>query len=537
MMYASMHAIASTRHFTKFCLLLVSSVAMYAASDVRLVDAAKNNDVRTVRALISQKADAKAADVDGTTALHWAAQNGSVEIVDALLAAGANAKAANRYSITPMALAAENGQTAVVERLIKAGVDVNATVGEGQTALMSAALNGNVDSIRALIKAGAQVNAVETFRGQTALMWAAGEGNANAAALLVEFGADVKAKSKGGFTPFLFSVLDNHIEAMKVLLQHGANVGDTAPDGSTALNMAIINGHYDLASALLDMGANPNIQDLNGTPLHSLAWMRKPGTSWEAAGTASEPIPVARPSDKTSALDLAKKLLAKGADPNARITWKETAMTKSLGTTKNPPNVNLGRHHLSFVGSTPFYNAARNGDAVYMKLLVDNGADPKINTAVGVTPLMAASCLDYYEGESPGPLTGVSEVERLEAVKLALKLGGDINAHTSFGSYPMIGSAEFTLLTYPENMDDLLTLGVGDPRWDGMTALHGAVICNQPTILQYLVDQGADLNAKNRLGWTPLMISKGIFMANSKKEFPIAAKILEKALQQKQASR
>ena len=63
---------------------------MYAG-DIRLVEAAKNNDVRTVRALISQKADAKSTDVDGTSALHWAAQNGSVEIADALLAAGADA--------------------------------------------------------------------------------------------------------------------------------------------------------------------------------------------------------------------------------------------------------------------------------------------------------------------------------------------------------------------------------------------------------------------------------------------------------------
>jgi hypothetical protein len=100
----------------------------------------------------------------------------------------------------------------------------------------------------------------------------------------------------------------------------------------------------------------------------------------------------------------------------------------------------------------------------------------------------------------------------------------------------MIGSAEFTLLTYPENMDDLLNLGVGDPRWDGMSAIHGAVLCNQPTILSYLIEKGADVNAKNRLGWTPIMITHGIFMANSKKEFPDARKQLEKALEQKSAS-
>jgi hypothetical protein len=82
------------------------------------------------------------------------------------------------------------------------------------------------------------------------------------------------------------------------------------------------------------------------------------------------------------------------------------------------------------------------------------------------------------------------------------------------------------------NMDDLLELGVGDPRWDGMTALHGAVISNQPSIVQFMIDHGAKLDARNRLGWTPLMMTKGIFMANSKKEFPVEAEMLKKAMAQ-----
>ncbi|MEP6960555.1 MAG: ankyrin repeat domain-containing protein, partial [Acidobacteriota bacterium] len=438
----------------------------------------KKSDAAAVKTLLVQKADVRAVEADGATPLHWAAETGNAEIAGLLLAAGADAKAANRYSITPMALAAEGGHAAVIDQLIKAGVDVNATFGDGQTALMSAALNGNVESVRTLLKNGAQVNAVEKFKGQTALMWAAGEGNTAATALLVEFGADVKAKSKGGFTAFLFAVLNDRIPAMRTLVEHGANLDDRAPDGSTALNMAIINAHLDMASALLDLGADPKIQDLNGTPLHSLMWMRKPGASWEAAGTASDPVPVPRLFDKTSSLDLAKKLIEKGADPNARITWKETVMTKGLGTTKAPPNINLGRHHLSFVGSTPFYNAARNGDAPMMRLLASMGANPNINTEVGVTPLMAAACLDYYEGESPGPTTGVSEAERLAAVKLAIEMGNDINAHTNFGDYPVVGSPETTIMRYPDNVEDLLGLGVGDPRWDGMTAVHGSILCN-----------------------------------------------------------
>jgi ankyrin repeat protein len=514
--------------------MLLMGTPFLCAANGALMDTVKRGDAAGVRALLVKKADVNAPAADSSTPIHWAVKSNNLEIVNLLIDAGANVNAETRYKITPLSLASANGNAAIIERLLKAGVDPNGTSEEGQTALMTAALNGNVAATKMLLSHGAKVNATEPYKGQTALMWAAGEGNVDAAALLIEFGGDVQAQSKAGYTPLLLAVLNNQIGAAKVLLEHGASLEDKARDGSTLLNMAVINAYYDMASVLLDHGANPNVQDANGTPLHSLVWMRKPGTSWEAAATATDPIPVPRASgQKINALQLAEKMLQKGADPNARIAWKEMPMTKGLGTTKNPPNINLGRHYLSFVGSTAFYNAARNGDAPMMRLLVKYKADPSISTAVGVTPLMAAAGLDYYEGETPGPLTGVPEAERLEAVKLALELGNDINAKTHLGDYPMTGTPESMLGQYPDNFDDLANLGIGDPRWDGMTALHGAVISNQPSILQYLVDHGADLNAKSRLGWTALTLTKGIFMANSKKEFPVAAEILKKAMAQK----
>jgi uncharacterized protein len=515
--------------------LLTAAVACAATTsrESQLMDAVKRADANAVRSLLAAGVDVNSAGADSSTALHWAVQNNNLELTDLLLKSGANANAATRYKITPLSLAASNGNTAIIERLLKSGVDANGTSEDGQTALMTASLNGSVDAIKVLLKNGARVNATEPYKGQTALMWAAGEGNSAAAALLIEFGADLKAKSKAGYTALLFAVLNNQIEAAKTLLGHGANVEDKAPDGTTALNMAAVNAYYDLASVLLDYKANPNAPDPRGSTLHTLVWLRKPGTSWEAAALASDPETVPRPTGNVSALQLATKLLEKGANPNARVTWKEMPMTKGLGTTRNPPNINLGRHHLSFVGATPYYAAARNGDVTFMKLLVEHGADPNLNTEVGVTPLMAAAGLDYYEGETPGPLTGVPEAERLEALKLALELGNDINAKTHLGDYPMVGTIESTLAHYPDNMDDLLDLGVGDPRWDGMTALFGAVMSNQPSLVQFLVDRGAKVDVQNRLGWTPLMITKGIFMANSKKEFPVAGEILRKALAQK----
>ena len=118
-----------------------------------------------------------------------------------------------------------------------------------------------------------------------------------------------------------------------------------------------------------------------------------------------------------------------------------------------PPDIVVGRNYLSYVGATPFYLAARNGDVELMRLLAANGADPLIPTVQNVTPLMAASGLGSWEGESPGPLSGTTEAERLEAVKLAYELGGDVNAVTDFGDTPIVGDGVELLRRYPDNLE------------------------------------------------------------------------------------
>lgn len=516
--------------FLIVALLFAATVQLHAAMDPRLKEAVKRGDANAVRALLQAGADVNTADPDGSTPLHLAAEMENLEITNLLLAAGANATAASRYKITPLALAASMGNAAIIDRLLDAGVDPNSTSEEDQTALMSASLNGKTDAIRALLRRGAKINAVESFKGQTALMFAAGNGNTKAVEMLQEFGADLKARSKAGFTALLFAVRNNRMDTVKYLLQHGANVNDALPDGTAALNMAVLNADFDLASVLLDFGANPNQRDPRGFPLHTVVWLHQPGAPPDFAMSGVDPQPPPKPSGRMGHLEIARKLLAKGADPNGRVQWNEGRFTPGGGLARQPPNLAIGRHYLTYNGATPFYLAARNGDAPMMRVLVEGGADPKMPTKFGVTPLMAAACLDYYEGETAGPFSGVSEAERLEAVKLALQLGNDINARTDFGTYPMNGSPERTLLTYPDNIKEILDLGVGDPRFNGMTALHGSVICNQPSITQFLIDQGAQLDAKNQLGWTPLMVAGGLYIANNRKDFPVAGDLLRKAL-------
>jgi ankyrin repeat protein len=518
--------------------LAVAAGPALAAEEAALIAAVQRLDRVSVGALLDRGADVNFAAGDGMTALHWAAQGNDLSLVDSLLAAGAAVDAPNRFNVRPLELASNNGNAEIVERLLRAGADPNATSREGQTALMSAALAGNVAVIVTLLDNGALIDATERFRGQTALMLAAGEGNTAAVRELIERGAKVTAQSKAGFTPLLFAVRNAQLDSVRALLEHGANVNDVVPrDGTSALNVAVVNAFYEVASVLVEHGADPNLPDARGSPLHTIAWLRKPGATDRAGGVGELATAAPRPLGLVTSLELAQQLLDHGANPNVRIDWPEMRFEALGGTTRNPPGIPLGRHLLTYNGATAFYVAAKNGDAEYMRLLARNGADPSITNRFGITPLMVAAGLDTWEGETPGPHTGVSEAERLEAVKAALELGNDINAVADFGDYPMIGDPEYTLLYYPHNLKDLQDLGMGDPRWSGSTALHGSIISNQPSIVQYLVDQGADLDAKTDTGWTALMMSRGVFLTNTGREFPAAEAILMKALAERDAKK
>jgi len=498
-----------------------------------LIDAVDRADVSAVRRLLADGADPSQTAADSSTALHRAVHAGDLAVVEvlveALVDAGASVSVPTRYNVTPLALAAQNGHADIIQVLIDAGADPNETSLTGQTPLMTAALNGRPEAVRMLIDAGANVDAQEPVQGQTALMWAAGKGNTAAAAVLLDHDADVHARSNGGFTPLLFAVLYDRIDTARLLLDRGANVEDAAPDSTTALNMAMVNTYYDMASMLLDYGADPNAPDPRGSALHSLAWLRKPGATGSAAvGNDLTGPPI--PEGVTTGLELAEKLLEHGADPNIRVDWRERPFDKQGAAVTNPPDIQLGRHILTYNGATPFWLAANNGDVRLMRILLNGGADPLIPNRFGVTPLMVAAGLNYYEGETPGPYTGTPEAERLEAVKLALESGNDIHARADFGDTPILGDPEYTLIYYPTNIDELAPLGVGDPRWDGSTALHGAVVSGQPSIVQYLIDQGADVDAVNDSGWTPLMLSRGFFLANAEKVYPEVEAVITTAL-------
>jgi ankyrin repeat protein len=454
-------------------LVLLGAMALRAQSS--LADAARSGDAAAVRAMLARKADVHAVAADGTTALHWAVQLDDLAMVEALLRAGAKAAAATRLGVTPLYLAATNGSAAVVTRLLGAGADPNTAMPDGETVLMTASRAGNVDAVRVLLDRGADFRRKEPAKGQTALMWAAAENNAGVVKLLVERGADVKERSKSGsFTPYLFAVRGGHIDAAKALLDAGVSANESLPDGTSALVLAVINAHYELASVLLDRGANANADGQGWTALHQIAWSRRHNAGFNLPG------PVA--TGGVDSLDLVRKLVAKGADVNARQK-------------REPRDGN--RNMLNRLGSTPFLLAAKADDVPLMRVLLECGADARLATNNGTTPLMAAAGVGIWApGENPG-----THEEALAAVRIALEAGGDVNAIDK----------------------------------EGETALHGAVYRGGAIpVIQFLIDKGARLDVVNKKGWTPLTAADGVeYTPAVLKRYPEAAALLRRTMRER----
>ena len=460
-----------------------------------LLSAVRGGDHAAVRTLLGQDIDVNLPSRDGTTALHWAAEQDNLEMAQLLIRAGATAQVTNRFGVSPLHAACLNGNASMIELMLEAGADPNTSLPGGETVLMTAARSGSTEALEVLMVHGASVNRTEDAAGQTALMWAAAEGHASAIRALLEGGARVQARSTSGLSAFLFAVREGQLDAVRELIAAGVDVdeviqaeeteGSGSParqgavrhEGLSALGLAIANAHYDLAVMLVDAGADPNHDIIGWTPLHQLVFTRRPNP--EAVVYAPSLT------GRVDSIQLAEVLLAHGANVNAQMTDEacgaggitQAGFSRPVQTDTRTfylPCFDVfgNRNNMNRIGATPFLLAAKAADEEMMRFLASQGADPFLATVEGVTPLMAAAGVAIYKvGLSPG-----TNEEALEAVKVALELGGDVN-------------------TIDANRD---------------TALHGAAIRGAPEIVQLLAEHGAKLDIVNKTGWSPLTIADGV---------------------------
>jgi uncharacterized protein len=499
-------------------LLAVTSGQAAPGSDTRLVTAAAQQDKPAVRALLKQGANVNAPRADGATALLFGAHWDDLEMVDLLLRAGADVNAADDHGVTPLARAAENRNAVMVERLLKAQANPNAAQMSGLTPLMIAAHTGNVDVVKLLLAHGANVNAATTETGNTALMWAVSDRHTDIVKVLIEGRANVHASGTKGFTPLIYAARNGDIEMAKLLIAAGVDVNEAGSDGTHVLPYSIVSGQPKFAEFLIDQGADPNGTMEGVRALHAAAggvdiwlgdWFRRHGGASIFGGGFSRSGALT----SSARLPLVKALLAKGADPNARITTSAMLMSY-IGYPKKGAFEPFACGTGDLRGATPLWVAAysANGDvggfggdggqlgvrmadssSEIIRVLLAAGANLRLTSDDGTTPLMVAAGLGRATF-TPGKPRANRSAGAEAAVQVLLDAGADING---------VNEADFT-------------------------ALHGAAFRGLNEVIQILVDRGANINARDFRGRTPYRLAEGSKQSFQFQAWPETAEFIKK---------
>jgi ankyrin repeat protein len=489
------------------CLLVASSATAAGASAnaVALSDAARVGNWERVRSLVAgglRGEEVNASDSDGTRPLHWAVRADELAVANLLLKAGADAAARNRLGVTALYLAAANGNGPMIRTLLDHGADPRQVERTGETMLMVATRSRSADAVRALLERGVNPNVAEPQLQLTALMLAAESGAADSVRVLLEHKADIHARTRAGeaprrrmpcvgqtgcgshgkgiirgglpeqgyqppipghMTPLMFAAREGHVDAARLLLDAGSDLHASDKNGITPLLMAISNNRIPMARVLVERGANIHVKDWYGrTPLFAAVEIRNVDLHYVTFEH------MLTPGDRAAALDFIRFLLAKGADPNIRVT--EVPPLRSwmylLGGSLA---------WVDFTGQTPFILASLSGDVATMRLLLEHGADPNIATFGGTTALMAAAGVNWVVNQTYDE----GEAALLAAVKLCHELGMDVNATNSMG----------------------------------LTALMGAANRGSNSIIEFLVASGARLDMMDKEGRTAHKWAQGEFLA------------------------
>lgn len=380
-----------------------------------------------------------------------------------LSAAGIDAPAPDGTTALHRAASVNDAETA--ETLIRAGADVNAVNRYGVTPLSLAAGNGNAGLLGLLIKSGASPKKADTSlrEGRTLLMLAARTGSADAVKLLVAQGGAVNAvESRTGTTALMWAAAENRADAVRALVAGGAGVDARSkvtayphtPPG--VIGDALEEGYSYVGQTVLPRGG------------------------WTALMYAA----------RQGALDAVRALAECGADLNVQDPDGTPAITFAIINghydvaellVGKGANVNLADR----TGATPLYSA------VDMHTLATSFGRPELPRAVTDGSVGAAKMLIAHGANVNAPL-------KTKVLKRTYQ-GGD--ARLAEGATPLMRAAKAGDVAM---MTLLIAAGADLDRANalGETALH--IASGSPAAVQFLTDEGASPDVKNKAGLTPL---------------------------------
>ena len=464
--------------------------------------------VRVAQLLLDRGMNGNTLDKYQRTPLHVASEYGSFEIVRLLLDHGTDANMEDDSGETALHKVScgkykSQGGVHVVRLLLDhGGVDVNRQNKKHRTPLHLASYFGMLEIARLLLQSGAKVNVVDD-QGDTPLHDVScgkndsEEAGISVARLLLKHGADVNARSKGQRTPLHRASYHGKLEIARLLLDHGARV-DTVDDNNLTPLHCVSRGDYaseeagvGVARLLLERGADVNTQSKveRRTPLHRASFFGKLGIAPllldhgakvdavdDQGDTPLHDVSYGKNDSEEAGISVARLLLKHGADVNARSKGQRT----------------------------PLHRASYHGKLEVAQLLLDHGARVDTEDDDSFTPL---HCVSLARGDQ------ASEEARKRVARLLLEHGADVNArsktrHTPLHDACYNGQLEITRLLLDHNAQ------VDTADFQGFTPLHcvsrgdhaseEAGIC----VARLMLERGADVNAQTKERYcTPLHVA------------------------------
>jgi len=228
-----------------------------------LFAAAKQGDVRQIRAQLQAGADVNARDRGQRTALLHAVRGGQLAVVRALIEAGAALDIRDQDGSTALMEAARRKEAMPALDLVAAGADVNVADKNGWTALMLAAREGTLAAARAIIRSPRQSSLDTLAKETSALSLSAERGRHALVRALIEAGAGVRKPEIGG-RALQLAAQEEHADVVRTLMEAKAPLGFSGWENEPPLHAAAARGQGLVVEALLDTGLDPDQVDRRG---------------------------------------------------------------------------------------------------------------------------------------------------------------------------------------------------------------------------------------------------------------------------------